>query len=74
MFEQHSTRLISSHLVFMPPAAGTHTNSPRPSSPANAHDTDGAEDQATVAGVWKRRYLVLQETVNAQNSSKRKEK
>lgn len=57
----------------MPPTSGTQTGSPRPLSPARAPDSDDAEDQAT-AGVWKRRYLVLQENTKAQNPSKRKEK
>lgn len=57
----------------MPPASDTHTGSPRSLSPANVPDVNGPEDQATVA-VWKRRYLVLQETMNAQNPSKKKEK
>jgi hypothetical protein len=36
-------------------------------------DSDNEEDQVDAGtGVWKRRYFVLQEKVNAQTASKRK--
>ena len=60
----------------MPPSS-THTGSsslPHPPSPASdphPYGSDNAEDQAD-AGVWKHRYLVLQESLNAQTASKRK--
>ena len=43
---------------------------PRLPSP-HGPSLDGFEDQADSA-VWKRRYLALKDTVNAQTSSKRK--
>jgi hypothetical protein len=60
----------------MPPSS-THTGSPSlPHPPSPASDpcvpgSDNPEDQVD-AGVWKRRYHVLQESVNAQTASKRK--
>ena len=59
------------------PSSSTHAGPSSllyPSSPANdpcAPGSDGPEEQVD-AGVWKRRYLVLQETVNSQKTSKRK--
>jgi hypothetical protein len=62
----------------MPPSTLTDSSSlPHPLSPASdprAPGSDGPEDQED-AGVWKRRYLALQENLNAQSapkSSKRK--
>ena len=61
----------------MPPSS-THTSLPHPPSPAGdphtpGSDHDDSDDQLnTDPGVWKRRYLVLQERVNAQRPSKRK--
>jgi len=56
----------------MPPSV-THTG-PSSASPANdSRPSDNTEDQPEVdAGGWKRRFLVLQESVNAQTASKRK--
>lgn len=58
----------------MPPSS-TPTDSsllPRPLSPTGdprAPGSDGPENEVD-AGVWKRRYLALQENVNAQSASK----
>ena len=56
--------------------SSTHTTGSsslaRAQSPASdPGGSDNPEDQVD-AGVWKRRYFVLQESVNAQTASKRK--
>jgi len=60
----------------MPPSS-PHTGSsslPHPPSPASdprPPDSDNPENQVD-AGVWKRKFFVLQESVNAQTASKGK--
>ena len=69
--------LILPLLLQMPPPStntgpSEQSGSPPPTNDPRAPGSDDPEDQQADPGVWKRRFLALQENMNTEGSSKRK--
>ena len=63
-------------LQMLPPSTNTgpseQSGSPPPTNDPHTSGSDDPEDQQADPGVWKQRFLALQENMNTEGSSKRK--